>query len=281
MGAMLLVRPVALRAQQTKPVLWSAQEKPISEAIDNLRKLADDVRAHMTRELALEIRPLPVTPNKLFLAYELATLSTEGDFGRDTLQEVTTTLADSLREHPLPPEQGVPAGPYIELAQLVRYEHMQASLADPQFTAALAKMDADDARRQQAGFTMMDLNGREWSLQSLKGKVVLLNFWATWCPPCQKEVPDLETLYERFKDRGLVILAFSDETPEKVKPFIAQRKVTYPVLLDPGKKVIDQFQIDGIPKSFVYDRAGKLVTESIDMRTQKQFLAMLSQAGLQ
>jgi hypothetical protein len=61
---------------------------------------------------------------------------------------------------------------------------------------------------------------------------------------------------------------------------LAEQKVTYPVLLDPGRKVNELFRIEGIPKNFVYDRDGKLVAQSIDMRTQKQFLAMLAQAGL-
>jgi peroxiredoxin len=65
-----------------------------------------------------------------------------------------------------------------------------------------------------------------------------------------------------------------------VEPFIAQHGITYPVLLDPGRKVNTLFQIEGIPKTFIYDREGKIVAQSIDMRTQKQFLEMLAQAGL-
>jgi len=94
-------------------------------------------------------------------------------------------------------------------------------------------------------------------------------------------MPDLETLYKQFKDQGLVILAISDEDAGKVAPFIAEQKVTYPILLDPGRKVNEIFQIEGIPKTFVYDRGGKLVAQSIDMRTRRQFLEMLAQAGLQ
>jgi len=77
-----------------------------------------------------------------------------------------------------------------------------------------------------------------------------------------------------------VILAISDEDAGNVRPFIAQQKVTYPILLDPGRKVNELFQIEGIPKTFVYDRNGKLVAQSIDMRTRRQFLEMLAQAGL-
>ncbi len=116
-------------------------------------------------------------------------------------------------------------------------------------------------------------------MRGLRGKVVLVNFWATWCTPCRKEMPDLETLYKQFKDHGLVILAISDKEDSKVRPFIAEHHATYPILLDPGRRVNELFQVEGIPKSFVYDRDGKMAAQAIDMRTQKQFLEMLAQAG--
>jgi peroxiredoxin len=275
-----LCRPVAVRAQAQQPVL-TAQEKPIETQIRGLRDLPDDVRALATKNLAIQIRELPRTPNKLPLANGLASLSTEGDFGHDTLQEVATTLAAALREQKAQPKKGHPAAPYVELAQLVRYEHVQASLDDPQFTAAMSKLEADDERRQHIDFKLADLNEKTWALKDLRGKVVLVNFWATWCPPCRKEMPDLEKLYKQFKDQGLIILAISDENAGKVKPFVAEQKVTYPILLDPGRKVNVLFQVEGIPKTFVYDRSGKMVAQSIDMRTRKQFLEMLGQAGLQ
>jgi peroxiredoxin len=271
----------ALHAQEQQ-VVWSTQEKPIADQIRGLRGLPDDVRARTTKDLAIEIRQLPSTPNKLLLANGLANLSTEGDFGRDTLLEVATTLAAALREIPVHSKQGgQPPAPYVELAELVRYEHVRATLDDPQFAAAMSKLEADNERRQQADFTLTELSGKMWTLKELRGKVVLVNFWATWCPPCRKEMPDLETLYKQFKDQGLVILAISDEDAGKVKPFVAEQKVTYPILLDPGRRVNELFRIEGIPKTFVYDRGGKLVAQSIDMRTKRQFLEMLSQAGLQ
>jgi peroxiredoxin len=94
-------------------------------------------------------------------------------------------------------------------------------------------------------------------------------------------MPDLDALYKQFQKQGLVILAISDEDAGKVKPFITGKGITYTVLLDPGRKVNTLFNVMGIPKTFIYDRNGKLVAESIDMRTRKQFLEMLAQAGLQ
>jgi hypothetical protein len=118
-------------------IVWSDQEKPIVEQLHGLRKLPDDVRAHTTKDLALQIRQLPATPNKLRLAGGLANLSTEGDFGHDTLQEVANTLAAALREQPQPDKNGEPDFLYVELASLVRYENVQVAMNSPQFAAAM------------------------------------------------------------------------------------------------------------------------------------------------
>jgi peroxiredoxin len=277
---------------QQQQIVWTDQEKPILDKIRTLRKLSTDERSRTTKELALQIRQLSKGVNKVRLASNLASLSTEGDFGHDTLQEVATTLADALRENPIrlarvlkegapPPEHAPgPAPPYIELAELVRYEHVDAKLDDPEYAAAMARLDSDDQKHQTAEFSLTDLHGKTWDLKELRGKVVLVNFWATWCPPCRSEMPDLNALYQQFKDQGFIVLAISDEDVTKVTPYIEQYHYTYPILLDPGRKVHQAYNIEGIPKSFVYDRGGKLVAQSIDMRTRGQFLEMLAQAGL-
>lgn len=278
-GVLLLLFSASLLAQNK--VVWSDQEKPIAEQLHGLRNLDDNARARTTKDLALQIRALPVVPNKLRLAGWLASLSTEGDFGRETLQSVTTTLAQALQEQRPAGKSGEPDDLYIELASLVRYEHMQAESDNPQFAQAMAKMEAADAARERADFTLSDLQGKMWHLRDLQGKVILVNFWATWCPPCRKEMPDLEALYDKYKDQGFLVLAISDEEAAKVSPFIAERKISYPVLLDPGRKVNEALDVSGIPKSFVYDRGGKMVAQSIDMRTRGQFQQMLAKAGLQ
>jgi peroxiredoxin len=252
---------------------FNDREKGISAELHNLRSLPDAQWTKTVGELARQIQQLPASPGKIVLVSHLGNLVTEGDAGRDTLQAVASTMADVLRTSPDAPL-------YDTLAQLARYEHCEVSLDGPQYRAAMVKLQAEDEQRQKADFTLKDLTGAEWSLKNLRGKVVLVNFWATWCPPCRKEMPDMEALYQRFGARGLVILAISDEDAAKVQPFVAT-KFGFPVLLDPGRKVNQLFRVEGIPKSFVYDRDGKLVAQAIDRRTERQFLAMLKLAGLE
>lgn len=230
LAAVLLTGFAGLPAQ-VKPT-WSSDEQPIFDQVRGLRQKSDHARGGLTRELAERIRRLPATPNKVLLAEGLANLATEGDFGQATLQEVATTLAEALREQPVPDANGEPAGPYVTLAQLVRYEQVQVSLDAAPLAAAFAKLEAAERRRASAEIDLRDLRGKEWKLSGLHGKVVLVNFFATWCPPCRKEIPDLGALQTRFRKRGLVILAISDEEAGKVAALAKAQNAKYPILLD-------------------------------------------------
>src|SRR5580692_10537325 len=155
-----------LSAQENK-VVYTADEQLIADQIHALRSLPDDVRARTTKDLALKIRTLPATAGKLRLAVGLGALSTEGDSGHDALQEVATTLANTLRERPVPwadPKDSdanvkagaarEPAYPYMELATLVRYEHVNASLEDEQFRSAMVRLEGNDKKREHLDFTL-------------------------------------------------------------------------------------------------------------------------------
>jgi peroxiredoxin len=258
---------------QSQPAL-SVQEKAISTQIRQLRGLTDEVWTQTVGKIARQIQQLPAGAEKEGLIGEFGNLVTEGDAGHDTLQVVASTMAQVLKDSPNSSVSST-------LAQLVRYEHLEVSSDNPHYLAAMAKLEDEDLRRQNPEFALRDLKGVEWNFKALRGKVVLVNFWATWCPPCRREMPDMQALHERFGPRGLVILAISDEDAGKVEPFLAAQKYTYSILLDPGRKVNQLFGVGGIPKSFLYGRDGKLVTQAIDRRTAAQFLAMLKQAGLE
>lgn len=276
----LVLSPFVIGQSGQRPAL-SAEEKAISEKMGTLRSLDDAPRAKLTYDLAHAIRKLPAGANKLSLASGLANLSTESDSGKETMQAVADSLVEALKESPArSPKESEPPYAFTQLAQFARYEGLKVEIDAPEFAAAMARLQALESSRGKADFALKDLEGKEWTLSRLKGKVVLVNFWATWCPPCRREMPDMEKIHGRFKDRGLVILAISDEEDAKVRPFIKERGYTFPVLLDPGRKVNEAFQIGGIPNSFIFDRSGKLVAQAIDGRSERQLLVLLAKAGL-
>jgi peroxiredoxin len=268
--AFAILASAAATSAQTPPAL-NSQEQPIADRMRQLRSLPDDEWTRTVGQLARQIQALPAGAGKQRLIGSLSGLATEGDAGMETLQVIADVIAG------LPEEQRM----YGALATLARYEHVRVSLDDAKYRAALEKLEALDRSRLSPEFTLRDLKGAKWSLPSLRGKVVLVNFWATWCPPCRRELPDMQALYERFGPRGLVILAVSDEDAAKVAPFVEAQKLSFPVLLDPGRTVNKSMSVEGIPKSFLYGRDGKLVAQAIDRRTSRQFLDMLKLAGLE
>lgn len=110
-------------------------------------------------------------------------------------------------------------------------------------------------------FTLADAHGKKVSLSEFRGKVVVLNFWATWCGPCEAEMPSLNNLYKEFKSKGLVVIAISvDPTTATVLSFITEKKLAFPVLLDKNKEVyFDNYAVMGLPTTFIIDRNGVLV----------------------
>ena len=109
-------------------------------------------------------------------------------------------------------------------------------------------------------FSLPLLSGGTTSLSSHIGKVVILNFWATWCPPCRQEMPSMETLYQRFKSQGLEILAVDiGEEESTVRRFIRDNRYTFPVPLDKDSKVSRRYGVSAIPTTFILDREGKII----------------------
>jgi peroxiredoxin/outer membrane lipoprotein-sorting protein len=108
-------------------------------------------------------------------------------------------------------------------------------------------------------FTLSDLRSETVSLASLKGKAVLLNFWATWCAPCVAEMPEIEQAQRKFADKGLVVLAINDgEEPERVKKFMEEHGYTFRVLLDRDESVGHKYSVSGLPSMFFIDREGNI-----------------------
>jgi peroxiredoxin len=118
------------------------------------------------------------------------------------------------------------------------------------------------AGEMAADFKLQSLSGPPVTLSSLRGKVVFLNVWATWCGPCREEMPSMETLYEAFKNRkDFVILAVSQDRRGRaaVEPFVEKNHFNFDILLDPENVVGDAYNVSGVPETFIIDRKGRIV----------------------
>jgi thiol-disulfide isomerase/thioredoxin len=262
------------------PIARGAKPSEIESQLKGLRSVATDQKPAVIVQLATDIRSLPAGAQKVGYADALSHLVTEGDSGHDALQAVADTLSAALTESPLPAKGDKIPMPYHQVAMLVRYEGVTSTLKDPLYDKA-AKMLADnEADIEKADFTLKTLKNKEVTLSELRGKIVLVNFWATWCPPCRAEMGDLDVLQRYFGSQGLVVLSVTDEDGFKVAQFIGGNKYAPDVVLDPGGKVHQAFHITGIPRTFLFGRDGKLLAVAIDQRSRRQFLEMLSKTDL-
>jgi len=118
------------------------------------------------------------------------------------------------------------------------------------------------AGNQAANFKLEALDGHTVSLEALRGKVIFLNVWATWCGPCREEMPSMQTLYDDFKNnKDFVMLAVSQDTKGRsvVAPYVEKNGYHFTILLDPENKVSETYDMSGVPETFIIDRKGQIV----------------------
>lgn len=124
--------------------------------------------------------------------------------------------------------------------------------------------DSSTAAAPQVGFNAPDfslqtLEGGTYTLSELRGQVVLVNLWATWCPPCRAEMPAIQKVYEEYQGQGLVVLGINSTVQDElsaVAPFIVDYGLTFPILLDETGQVSSTYQLRSLPSSYFIDRAG-------------------------
>ena len=132
-----------------------------------------------------------------------------------------------------------------------------------------------------ADFTLDTIDGQEVSLSDYRGNVVMINFWATWCPPCRAEIPDFEAAYQARQDDGFVVLGVNVEEPrEAVAPFAQAIGMSYPVLLDRRGQVMKMYRAPGLPISLILDRDGVIQVRHVGFLTGKQLDQYLAQLSL-
>ena len=139
---------------------------------------------------------------------------------------------------------------------------------------AAQEVCAADAKPANLNFTLKDINGKNVVLSAYKGQVVLLDFWATWCPPCRKEIPGFIELYNNYKSRGFAVLGVSmDDSTSDVKKFARQLKMNYPVLIGYGRDDLEKAfgPLPGMPTSFIIARDGRICGRHTGFLAKEEF----------
>jgi peroxiredoxin len=129
-------------------------------------------------------------------------------------------------------------------------------------------------------FSLRDLNGDKVGLSDFRGKVVLLDFWATWCPPCRDELPWIDALYRQHKGKDLVVLGVSDEDTGTIRGFLKNFGYELPTLVDSERAVHTMYGVQIIPTMVVINRNGVVVADYVGRRSEQELLAALKAAGL-
>jgi peroxiredoxin len=140
------------------------------------------------------------------------------------------------------------AAVFLRNSQLTGQEQLDAFILPP--------VEVDQPAPE---LTLFDLDGKQVSLSDFTGQVILLNNWATWCPPCREEMPEINAYYEKYKDEGFQVVAVEAGQPEdEVRAFVESQGLEFIVLLDPENQSLITFQHSSLPNSFVIDRRGHL-----------------------
>ena len=125
------------------------------------------------------------------------------------------------------------------------------------FIAACGESPVATVGKPAPDFDTIDLKGDIWSLSKLKGQVVFVNFWATWCPPCREEMPAMQRLYEKLpKDKFKMIALYNNDRPAAVKDFVAKLGITMPILDDHKNIIGPRYGLTGLPETYIIDKQG-------------------------
>ena len=191
---------------------------------------------------------------------------------RDTIRPAVELLVNAAPDSSYPIDD--------EAVRVMRQYGLHLGQDDPSIQARIALGELEDVLSDRYTFALPSLDGTSIHLDDLRGKVVLLNFWATWCGPCRAEKPILQKVYRDLQNKGFMLLAITDEDPAVVRRFVNQNSITLPVLVDRTRTVFDHYLVEGIPKTIILNRQGRAVARPITISDEVELRKLLAAAGV-
>lgn len=238
------------------------REPDLPEQTQELRAIADDKQA-----------PLNVRADAGLVLLQIASVDFDRARTEASARELSAAVAKFLETHPDDPRR-----PALKLTEAQALESFDTETARALYEEVAKDEDPDIAQAAKSGLELMEMrveplelsftavDGSKVDLADLRGKVVLIDFWATWCPPCVEEAPQLVEVYEKFKDRGFEIVGISlDNEKSALETFTKENKMPWPQFFD-GKgwenELAARFKIQSVPTMWLLGRDGKLVDPS-------------------
>lgn len=251
------------------------REPDLAAQATELRSIADDKNA-----------PENIRADAGLVLLQIASAKFDKERTEDSARTLGTAISKFLETHP-----DDARAPALKLTEAQALETFDPDQARALYDGAAKNEDKEIADAAKAGLAMMDMrtrplelsftaaDGRKVDLAELRGKVVLVDFWATWCPPCVEEVPEVVEAYEKFKDKGFEIVGVSlDQDKSALEKFTEENKMTWPQFFD-GKgwdnELAKRFNIQSVPTMWLLDREGKLADPSPRSRLHQAVQAAL------
>jgi peroxiredoxin len=257
-------------AELRKVTEWGARNGAAGILLERPDLTLAQKRAVMEESIAF-IRAGP-RQNQAGAADDLIWWADKAGLDRDTIRPAVELLVNAA------PDSSYPI--HDEAVLVMRQYGLHFGQDDPSIQARVALGELEDALSDRYSFSLPSLDGTSIRLRDLRGKVVLLNFWATWCGPCRAEKPILQSVYRDLKNRGFMLLAITDEDPAVVRRFVNQYGINVPVLIDRTRAVFDHYLVEGIPKTIILNGQGRAVARPITISDEGELRKVLAAAGV-
>jgi len=276
-----VVRPISLFLVYLSSCALLSQDlnSPVKREILELRTLPTPQWEAATAKILKEVRAMEAGPTKLFLAFGLTQVVDESSVSRGTLRAIAETYHQALIESP-PADAAERSSQYEYLATFIHYQHVEVDFQDAELAKAQAVLAADDADVRKADFTLSDMKGNTVTLSRLRGKIVLVNFWATWCVPCLAEMHDLDAIQKRYGSQQVAVVSLTSDERQKIETLLEREHYQQQILLDSDGTIYKKFHVSEIPHLFVFDRNGRFEVDYLGRHSQAELIEMLHRPGL-